>query len=599
MSPEAWITVGVLVLTVLSLALSRYPQDAIMLGGLTLLLVSPVPGEGGWHFGVISAMDALHGLANEGVVTIAVLFVVAVGVRETGGMSWVAQRLLGRPKSLPAAQARLMLPAAVMSAFMNNTPLVAMLMPVVTDWARKIRLSVSKLMIPLSYASILGGACTLIGTSTNLIVNGWVIGETSEQALGMFEIAWVGLPVAAVGLIFILVSSKWLLPERRAALQQMGDPREYTIEMFVESGGPLVGKTVEAAGLRHLPDVYLVEIDRQDYVVAPVAPQHRLLANDRLVFAGVVESVLDLQKIRGLTPAPDQIFKLRAPRSSRSLIEAVVSNSNPLIGRTIRDGRFRGRYNAAVIAATRNGKRINKKMGDIVLQPGDTLLLEAATDFAEQQRNSRDFFLISKVKGSRPPRHERAWVALSILGAMVIVVTGGWLSMLQASMLAAGLMIITGCCRASAARSSVDWQILLVIAAALGLGKAMQTSGLAEQLGKVIQSAVGDSPHLALAAVYLLTMILASVITAKAAAVLVLPITMVIAETMGVQLRPFIIVVMIAAATAVATPIGYPTNLMVFGPGGYRFKDYLIIGVPLSLIICAITVVLTPMIWSF
>lgn len=613
MGPDAWLTLVVLGLTLGAFVFTRYAADLIMVAALTMLLVIPVPGQDGWHF-VLPAADALHGLANEGVWTIGVLFIVAAGLRDTGGMAWIAQRLLGRPKSLPEAQARIMIPMALMSAFMNNTPLVAMMMPVVSDWSKKCRLAASKLFIPLSFASIFGGACTLIGTSTNLIINGWLIDEAaiaaenntaiagiSPDGLGMFEVALIGLPVAVMGLGFILLTGRFLLPDRKTASETMGDPREYTVEMLVEAGSPLVGKGVEEAGLRSLPGAYLAEIDRAGQVIAPVGPTELLAEGDRLVFFGVVESVVDLQKIRGLSPATDQVFKLDAPRSKRCLIEAVVSDSCPARGRTIREARFRTVYNAAVIAVHRNGQRINRKIGDIVLQAGDTLLIETTPTFVEDRRNSRDFYLVSRVEGSTPPRHELASLAVVILGLMVAVVTLGWLSMLQASMIAAGLMVITRCTTASAGRDSVDWSVLLVIAAALGLGKAMENSGLAEVIGTQMLTLAGDNPHLALASIYVLTMVLAALVTSKAAAVLVLPVAMVAAspDHLGVSLMPFVMAILIASATTIATPIGYPTNLMVYGPGGYRFADYLRIGVPLSIVIAIVSVLLIPVIWPF
>ena len=436
MSWEAWTTLGMLGVVFTLMACTRIGPDVLLWGAVTVFMT----------LGIITPAEALSGLANDGMVTVGLLFIVAAGLRETGGMHLVTQRLLGRPQSVKVAQLRLMGPVATMSAFMNNTPLVAMLLPVVDEWTRQLRLSASKFMIPLSYATILGGTCSLIGTSTNLVVNGLIARTTDMPTLRMFDIAWVGVPCTVVGLGYLLLSSRWLLPDRRPAFSTQDDPREYSVEMQVEADSPLVGQTIEQAGLRHLPGLYLMEIDRNGEILPAVSPQVRLHARDQLVFVGVVESVVDLQKVRGLIPATDQVFKLKHPRSRRSLIEAVVSDSCPVVGMTIRDGHFRNLYNAVVIAVARNGERLRQKIGDIVLRAGDTLLLEARPAFVEQQRNSRDFFLVSQVQNSTPRRHERAWVALTILGLMVAVATLGWLSMLNAAMLAAGLMILTGCC---------------------------------------------------------------------------------------------------------------------------------------------------------
>ncbi|MHC4093481.1 MAG: SLC13 family permease, partial [Planctomycetota bacterium] len=442
MGTEAWITLGVLALVIGLLALTRVTPYLILLGGLAILLT----------LGVLNEQELLGGLANPGMVTVGILFAVASGLRETGAMNWIAEPLLGKPRSVTAAQLRIMGPAALLSAFMNNTPLVAVMLPVIHDWARKHGIAASRLLLPLSYASILGGACTLIGTSTILVVNGLVIAEFgADQGMGMFDIAWVGVPCAIVGLAYLLVFGRWIFPDRRPAISPQDDAREYVVEMLVEEGSPLAGRTIEEAGLRHLPGLYLMEIERQGQVMPAVSSQVALRDNDRLFFAGIVESVVDLQRIRGLVPATNQIFKLDAERINRSLVEAVVSESCPVSGQTIREGQFRTRYNAAVIAVARNGERIKRKIGDIVLQAGDTLLLEARASFAAQHRNSRDFFLVSQVDDSAPLRHERAWLSLLILAAMVGAVTAGLLSMLNASMLAAGAMILMRCTSASRA----------------------------------------------------------------------------------------------------------------------------------------------------
>jgi len=297
---ESWFSIGVTTLCFSILALTRISPDIVMVGGLTLLLLA----------GVLSPEQALAGLANEGMVTVGVLYVVVAGMRETGGISWIVHSVLGRPRSLQHAQLRLMAPVAVMSAFLNNTPVVAMFIPAVKDWARRNRLSVSKLMIPLSYASIAGGTCTLIGTSTNLVVNGLLIKTTDSAGLSLLELVWVGVPVTMIVFIFVFISSKWLLPERLPAISRYDDAREYTVEMMVEDGSTLSGKTIEQAGLRQLPGLFLIEIDRQGQVMPAVSSHEVLHDGDRLVFAGIVESVIDLQKINGLKPASNQIYKL-------------------------------------------------------------------------------------------------------------------------------------------------------------------------------------------------------------------------------------------------------------------------------------------------
>jgi di/tricarboxylate transporter len=303
--------------------------------------------------------------------------------------------------------------------------------------------------------------------------------------------------------------------------------------------------------------------------------------------------------MRGLVPATDQVFKLEAPRSSRRLIEAVVSNTCPLLGQSIRESRFRTRYDAVVLAVARNGERIRQKIGDIVLKVGDTLLLEAHESFVSRQRNTRSFFLVSQVDQSAPPRHEKALLAMAILGLMVVVATAGWMSILNAAALAAALLLVTRCITGTEARRSIDWQVLLVIVAAFGIGRALQVTGASELIAGGLIGLAGDHPWLVLAVVYGVTSLFTSFITNNAAAILVFPIAMATADRLDVSYMPFIMTIMMAASASFATPIGYQTNLMVYGPGGYRFSDFIRIGVPLNLLMWGITVALAPLIWEF
>ena len=587
-----WEAVSILAATAAALVLvasTRVGPDVALMTALVFLLA----------VGALEPGQALAGFANEATITIAGLFIVAGGVRETGLIGLFADVILGRPRSIFLAQLRIMTPVALASGFINNTPLVSVLLPAVDEWARKFGISVSKLLIPLSYASILGGMCTLIGTSTNLLVNGMLMERDIGLHLGMFDPAWVGLPCALLGIAYLLIVGRRLLPERQSALGALDDVREYSVEMLVSPGSGLAGKTIEEAGLRHLTGLYLMEIDRGEQVIPAVSSLERLHEGDRLVFVGVVTSIVDLQRVRGLTPATDQVFKLDAPRSTRTLVEAVVSDSCPLIGSSIRDGRFRSVYNAAVIAVGRNGTRLRQKIGDIVLRPGDTLLLEANPTFVNQQRNSRDFYLVSQIADSGPPHHDKAWLAGAILAGLILVVSTGLLSMLKASLVAAGLMLVTRCTTKSGARGSMNLQVLVVIAASLGLGQGLVASGAAETLAGYVVGAAAGSPTVTLLILYGVTMLITELVTNNAAAVLVFPLALAAVELLGVNPMPLVIGIMIAASASFITPIGYHTNLMVFGPGGYRFGDYARIGLPLSILTWLVTAALAPLVWPF
>jgi di/tricarboxylate transporter len=586
---EAWFTLAVVAATVGMLIWTRLAPEFILGVSLTVLVLS----------GTISAGEALYGFSNPGLITVALLYVVVAGLVDTGAVHALGARLLGRPKSVVAAQVRLMLPVTAISAFLNNTPVVAMLIPVVEDWSRRCQISVSKLMIPLSYAAILGGTCTVIGTSTNLVVHGMVLSATDLGPMGFFEIGLLGLPSALLGVAVVLLGSHWLLPERKPPLRLQDDPREYAIEMLVEPDSPLVGRSVEQAGLRHLPGAFLVEIERAGKLLPAVSSAEVLRAEDRLVFIGVVDSVVDILRLRGLIPAPDQVYKLDEPRAERRLVEVVVSDSSPVVGRTIRDSQFRSRYDAVVIAVARNGERLPGKMGDIVLKPGDILLLETRLSFQSQNKNSRDFLLVSELTHAKLPRHDKAWLALAILGGVVITASLNLVSMLEASMVGALLMIASGCTRLESARTSVDWNVLVVIGAALGIGAAMSSTGAAEGIAQAWLALAGDNPWLALIAIYAITSLMTEVVTNNAAAVLIFPIAQAAAESLGVSFWPFVACIMMAASASFATPIGYQTNLMVYGPGGYRFSDYARIGVVLNVALGVLAVLLAPIIWPF
>lgn len=595
MAWEAWLTLLVVLGILISLVREIIPADIILTGALTLLVTV---GELAPTDRLPNINAAVAGLGNPGLVTVAVLFVVVTGLVQTGAMELVASHLIGRPKSARTAQIRLLTPVITLSAFLNNTPVVAMFMPVVEDICKRMRISPSKLYLPMAYAATFGGVCTLIGTSTNLIVNG-LLAETGSPTMSMFDLAWVGVPCAVAGVVFFLLFADRLLPDRRPAIMRTDDPRQYTVEMQVIASGPLVGKSIEQAGLRHLPGLFLAEIERNGEVHAAVTPRERLQGGDRLVFVGVVDSVVDLQKMRGLARVEELAFELDGPVTRRQLIEAVVSDRCPLVGTSIREGQFRTVYNAAVVAVARAGQRVHGKIGDIVLRPGDTLLLEAQDDFVLRQRNSRHFFLVSGVENSQPIRRDRARIAIAILTIMVLVASLGYLDLLTAALIAAGLMIATQCCSIVQARQSVDWSLLVVIAASLGIGRAIEMSGLAGHVSQGIIGLAGGQPWLVLAAVYFVTMVFTELITNNAAAVLVFPIAFAAAEKLGVSPMPYVIAIAIAASAGFATPFGYQTNLMVYGPGGYRFADYLRIGIPLDLVFMAVTVAVTPFAFPF
>ncbi|MDO6565150.1 SLC13 family permease [Amphritea sp. 1_MG-2023] len=585
---SAGLTLLLLASVLLLLIFSRIAADMVLMAALGLLILAKV----------LTPAEALVGFSNPGVMTIAAFYVIAAGLKETGAVGWVGQLLLGLPNSEKQSLLRVILPTAVLSAFMNNTAVVAMFIPAVQDWARRIKIPVSKLLLPLSYAAILGGTCTLIGTSTNLVVDGLLQAETGV-ALGMFDLAWVGVPVLLIAGGLIILLAPLLLPARKGVVEQLESAREYVVELVVSPSGPVVGKTVAQAGLRQLTYGYLVDIKRRGALLTAVAPDSVLEADDVLVFIGAPESAHELRGVRGLMPQDDGFEKLNIAVQERCLVEAVVGPDFFGLGQTIRESRFRGRYRAAILSVCRQGQRLDGKIGDVRLQVGDTLLMEASDDFVSQYRSRRDFLLVSALNESTPPDFAKAPLAIGTLLMMVLVSALGLLSILEAAILAAGVMLATRCVSVSRARRNVDLSVLIVIAASFALGAAMVKTGNARMIAEWVLFHDGISPWQALIVMYLMTVLFTELITNNAAAVLMFPVAMALADQLGVSYMPFVIAVMFAASASFITPLGYQTNLMVYGPGGYRFSDYARLGIPLSLTTAVVSLLLIPQIWPF
>ncbi len=597
---QGWLTLAVVLLTLGAMLREVAGPDVIMMGGLVALAVVPVPAPGGGlTFGVLTPGETFSGFANQALAAVGALFIVSAALRETGALELTIVRVFGRARHERGGLARICPPVAALSAFLNNAPIVAMMTPVVIDWARRRGLSPSRLLIPLSYSSILGSVTTVIGTSTTLTVAALVI-ETQMPEIGFFELAPVGLPIALAGLLYLQYVAPRLLPDRKDPTEQLGEHRrEYTASMIVREDCPLVDQSIEEAGLRQLPGLFLVEIDRRGRVLTPVSPDEQICAGDRLVFAGVVSTIVELQRIRGLVPATDE--EEPAPNHpGHRLIEAVVSLSSPLVNQSIRDANFRTVYDAAVIAVHRNGERVAGKIGEIVLRAGDTLLVQGAPGFVRTHRNSPDFYLTSEIAETTAPRYDRAWLAIGVLVAMVLTASLGLFPISIAAFLAAGVLIGTRCISGRAARASVVWSILVVIGAGLGMAAALVKTGAADAVASVIVAAAGNlGPLAALAVVYAAGLVLAEVLHHNAAVAIMFPIAVATANQVGADPRPFIMAVAVAGCCAFATPVTYQTHLIVYGPGGYRFTDFAKVGLPLDLVCATIAIAVIPFVWPF
>jgi di/tricarboxylate transporter len=571
------VTAAVVLGIIVALARDWAPASLSMFGGLIVLLL----------LGIIPTEAALAGFANPAPITVAALFVLARAVEKTGALHPLVAKALdggGEARSDWRLLTRLLVPVAAASTVLNNTPIVAMLISPITSWAERRKRPVSHFLLPLSFATILGGMVTLIGTSTNLVVSGLLV-SIGQRPLGMFELSPIALPIALLGIPLLALTAPRLLPTRRGLREQFtSEMREYSIEMLVLPGAELQGQSVADAGLRHLDGVFLAWIRRGDRIISPVAPDDQLFEGDRLGFVGSVHRVLDLQSMRGL-----RATELGEPSTlgegTLGFFEAVVAPISPLVGTTLKAIEFRDRYQATVLAIHRSGARLEGKLGEQDLEPGDTLLLLADRGFQARWRDRRDFLLVSHLDGSLPVSTSKARFVVLVSLAVVALAAAGVVPILQGSLAAALAFVLGGVLTPNEARNAVDLDVILLIAAAIGVGTAIETSGLAAVLAEwAVEPAARFGPMASLTAVVLVTVLLTELISNNAAAVLVFPIAIASAGAIGADPRPYAIAVALAASASFLTPIGYQTNALVYGPGGYRFRDYARLGFPLTLL---------------
>ncbi len=584
---QAWLTLGVIVAIAVALLRDLARPDLVFLGGLGTLLLA----------GVLTPDQAFAGFSNTAVLTIGALFVVAAGVQRTDALGFLDRLLFGKKARPTTALIRLMAPTAALSSILNNTPIVAMLTPRVQQWAQQVGIPVSRLLIPLSYAAIVGGLITLIGTSTNIIVSG-LLEESGYAPFGMFDLTWVGIPAALGVILFMAFVGYRLLPiQSDEAPDIEGGLKDCLFELRVGQNAPFLGQSIDEANLRALGRAYLIHIRRGKRLV-PATPGEVLRTGDILAFVGDALTLESLLARPGLERTLEVVGE--EALQTLPLYEAVVADSSNLVGKTLKSAHFRETYGGVVLGIQRRGERMHDTIGGVPIKAGDLLLVEAQNGFDKRWNANRDeFYLVA----ARKPRAMRALprkapVALLLLAAMFLLVAFEVLTLVTAVFCAALGMLMTRCLSGSEARQSVNLQVLIVIAAALGLGQAIIQTGLADALaGGLAHATEGASPLLVLAILYLTTNVLTEVITHKAAAVLMLPIALATATDLALDPKALAIIVTVGAAASFSTPIGYQTNLMVMSAGGYRFRDYMRAGVPVSLLVMSITVSVVYYVW--
>ena len=583
MTWQAWYTLAVLLVMVGALVRNMARPDLIMMGVLGLLLLG----------GVLGPEAAFAGFSNPAVITIGSLFVVAAGVERTGALSVLDRFMRPRSGHVGLAVARMMVPTALFSGILNNTPIVAMLIPRVQSWARQTGIPASKLLIPLSTAAIVGGWLTLIGTSTNVVVHGLLLAE-GLPGLRFFDLAWVGVPVVVLVSLYYAVVGHRLLPKGEGA--RLGaQARAYRFDLAVAPGAPFAGQSVEAAGLRTLGDAYLAHLRRADAVV-DVTPETALFPGDVLAFVGDVQTHDELLARPGLVRTAPEVHGRDRP--DLPLVEAVLAAGSRLEGRSLQEVGFRERYGGVVLAIQRRDEPVRGGLGRIPLRAGDLLLVEG--QFGTEGRLAQhpaDFALVTPVDALRLTT-SRAPVALALLVGLVVCITTGVLPLSTAAFCAALGAVLTGCLRGGSVHRTLDGTVLLVIAASLGVGQAVQASGLAELTARAVEASAGvGGPVVLIMTLYVLTNVLTEAISNSAAAALMVPVATATAADLGLDPTALALVVAVAAGASFLTPIGYQTNLMVMAAGGYKYTDYTRTGLPVSLLVMAITVAVCALVW--
>ncbi len=577
----AWITIVTVLAMFLCLLLTKLREDVAFLGVIAILLLT----------GVLDTKEALGGFSSSSVVVIGVLFAVLAGLIHTGVLQWIVRHLLGTPKRYSSAVVRLMLPVAGLSSVLSNTTVVALFVNIVKIWARKLHISPSKLLIPLSYASGLGGVCTLIGTPPNLIISG-LYAEDTGISLNIFSTTIPGLACLGVGVLSI-IALRNLLPDRRSAEESFEKTNEYTEELLIPADCPHIGKTVQEAGLTKVEGGQLIEIVRFDReVISPVPQDEFLMGGDRLVFSGNLEDILELRKTHHLVSADHPVFTVSELDTRRQLVTAYIMPECNLVGKRLSETTIENDNQFTLVAVARRGERISQAPRDIELKVGDSLLLECSP-VTHRSISSNSLHQIRGLQfvenDSVIPRiGVKTLISSLIMVGMIVLSSLKIMTLLQSAFLAAAAMLIFRCCTPSQAMKAIDWNILMVFAGSVVIGTAIQKTGIAEAIANGMLSLCNDRPLLVMTMMCFAATFLTEFISNTAAGTIFYPIVYQTAVSLGVNPLPFIISLMLAVSCSFATPIGSPTHMLVYGPGGYRFSDFLKIGVWMNIIILAV-----------
>ncbi len=596
------VTILVLIFAFLALVFDVWSPDAILMTAVGIVTAT----------GVINLEQAVRQFGNTTIVALGTLYIVAAALRNSGALDYASEFILGKgSQNIRKILLRMAPGVSIYSGLLNNTPIVAMGIPAIRSWARKYGVSSSKLLIPLSYAAILGGMCTLIGTSTNLIAHG-LLQSNNLAGFSFFELTWLGVPCAIIGLAYIILVSPKLTPDRSDIRDEEEAQRKSLVELEITEEAALVGDTVEETNLQKLPGFRLVRINRKGNEIAPVSEDEKLRVGDHLFYApreGFSDISPDLTDYPGLKLAfkPPREIK-REEKKDRELHQVVVKEGSRMVGSTVGEAKILDRFGAAVTGVRRGEKRIRENLGGFVLRPGDVLLLDTKRGFQQAHEDSADFYLTSEAGGEAPSSNGQEekeqefgkdlYISVSVLVGIIASVTAGIFHIALAGILGVAVLMAFDVIEPGEAKESVDWTVLIVIGAALGLGKAMEVSGAAEMIGNGMVGITSDyGPRVILAGLVVVTALLTETITNNGAIALMFPIALSIAQSQGFEPRAFIVSITLVSSMALLTPIGYQTNLMVYGPGNYKFIDFSKVGFPLAVILWIVVIILAPIIW--
>ena len=533
--------------------------------------------------GILTPTEILSGFSNQSIASILMLILITTGLRKNFQLENLFDVIFKSAKTYKGFLLRMMSQVAILSSVINNTPVVALMTPYVVDWGKKNNIAPSRLLIPLSYATIMGGMITLIGTSTTLVLNGF-LQDFNHPSLLFEDLFIVGSAVTISGILFMMLIGYKLLPDHQDILKTYTEnKREYIVETKILPSSKLIGKTLLEAGLRNLKGVYLVEILRGAKMISPVGPGEYLEEGDLLFFAGNTNEIVDLI---------NSDLGIHLPMTARSfdndkaeIIEAVLNNFSSLIGKTVKQSDFRNRYNAAIVAIHRNGKKVSGRIGDIIFQPGDLLMLYTGSDFRDRVEIYRDLFVVSKLRDIVKPGNKK-YYALSLMSvcAMILLVFSE-ITLFPALMIILGIMIVFNLVTTQDVKRELDLNMIAILVFSLAIGQAI----IKTDAGNMISLAIIDflEPYGKLSillGLLLITNLLATFIGNVGAISIAFPLAYSISSNLGIEGYPFFLTIAYAASAAFMTPISYQTNLIVYGPGGYKFKDFFRIGLPVNLV---------------